>query len=156
MVTVAQIQQNNDPRKSDYERTFETLTELTDATMEADPDLVVWSETAFVPNIRRGAEDDRSGGSNRLWSFLAYQESLETWLVTGNDDYEIVVDEDGNEIERLSYNARRHLRRRGQAARDLPQDPARPVHRALPYREQLPWVYELLLEFDVNFWEQGT
>ena len=157
VVTVAQIQQNNDPRKSDYANTFETLTTLTDATTEADPDLVVWSETAFVPNIRRWSEDDSIRRFNRLVSrFLEYQESLETWLVTGNDDYEIVRDEDGNEIERLSYNGAVLFDDEGRRRETYRKIRLVPFTEHFPYREQLPRVYALLLEFDVNFWEQGT
>ncbi|MFW5745507.1 MAG: apolipoprotein N-acyltransferase [Spirochaetota bacterium] len=157
VVTVAQIQQNNDPRKSDYENTFETLTTLTDATMEADPDLVVWSETAFVPNIRRWSEDDSIRRFHRLVGrFLEYQESLGTWLVTGNDDYEVVRDVEGREVERLNYNAAVLFDDEGRRRETYRKIQLVPFTEHFPYREQLPWVYELLLEFDVNFWEQGT
>ncbi len=157
VVTVAQIQQNNDPRKSDYANTFETLTTLTDATTEADPDLVVWSETAFVPNIRRWSEDDSSRRFNRLVSrFLEYQESLETWLVTGNDDFFFFKQKTAYEIERLSYNGAVLFDDEGRRRETYRKIRLVPFTEHFPYREQLPWVYELLLEFDVNFWEQGT
>jgi len=155
-VTVAQIQQNNDPRKSEYERTFATLTELTDATLHLDPDLVVWSETAFVPNIRRWSEDTSVRRFHTLVrSFREYQEELGIWLVTGNDDYEIVLDEAGREVERYNYNAAVLFDDEGRRRETYRKIQLVPFTEHFPYREQLPWVYELLLEFDVNFWEQG-
>jgi len=155
-VSVAQIQQNNDPRKSEYERTFATLTELTDEAMQLNPDLVVWSETAFVPNIRRWGEDTSVRRFHTLVrSFREYQEELGTWLVTGNDDYEIVVDERGGEVERLNYNAAVLFDDEGNRRETYRKIQLVPFTEHFPYREQFPRVYELLLDFDVNFWEQG-
>lgn len=156
-VTIAQVQQNNDPRKTDYEQTFRTLVELTDRSMEADPDLVVWSETAFVPNIRRWSKDDSIRRfHNLVVDFLAYQSSLETWLLTGNDDYEVIRDEEGREVERLNYNAAVLFDAEGSRRETYRKIRLVPFTEHFPYRDIMPGVYELLLEFDVNFWEQGT
>ncbi len=155
-VTVAQIQQNNDPRKSDYEQTFATLASLTDSTMGARPDLVVWSETAFVPNIRRWSADDSVRRFHRLvLELLDYQRGLGTWLLTGNDDYEVVSDDDGREIERNHYNAAVLFDPTGERRETYRKIKLVPFTEHFPYREQLPWVYELLLEFDVHFWAEG-
>ncbi len=155
-VTVAQIQQNNDPRKSDYEQTFATLASLTDSVMDSRPDLVVWSETAFVPNIRRWSVDDSVRRFHRLvHEFLGYQRRLGTWLLTGNDDYEVITDADGREIERNHYNAAVLFDPVGERRETYRKIQLVPFTEHFPYREQLPWVYELLLEFDVHFWAEG-
>jgi apolipoprotein N-acyltransferase len=105
-VRLALIQQNTDPRKNDYQDTFDILRELTNEAVKYNPDMVVWSETAFVPNIRRwGKEDPKKYGLARLVrEFFKYQRSLGVWLLTGNDDYLLTVDNKGREI-RYDYNA---------------------------------------------------
>ncbi len=155
-VTIAQIQQNNDPRKTDYEQTFETLRTLTDAVMVAEPDLVVWSETAFVPNIRRWSEDTSSRRFHLLVrEFLEYQRGLGTWLLTGNDDYEIIYGEDGREVRRDHFNAAVLFDDSGTRRETYHKIQLVPFTEHFPYRDQFPWVYELLLSFDVHFWAQG-
>ncbi len=57
-VRLALVQQNDDPRKDDYRAVYDTLRRLTDAARGLHPDMVVWSETAFVPNIRRWSRED--------------------------------------------------------------------------------------------------
>jgi apolipoprotein N-acyltransferase len=156
VVRVSQIQQNNDPRKHEYEDTLATLMRLTDGTMSEQPDLVIWSETAFVPNIRRWSVDTSSRRYNRLvGELLDYQRGLGTWLVTGNDDYELIRDADGEVVERLEYNAAVFFSDEGERVDTYRKMQLVPFTEHFPYREQLPWVYELLLNFDVNFWEPG-
>jgi apolipoprotein N-acyltransferase len=156
-VRMALIQQNSDPRKHEYSRTLRTLQELTDAALREDPDIVLWSETAFVPNIRRwGAEDPpRSRYARLVHRFLDYQESIDTWLLTGNDDYEVVRDEEGTEVDRLNYNAAVLFDDQGRRMDTYRKIKLVPFTEYFPYRETLPWVYELLLEFDTSFWEPG-
>ncbi|HET6484983.1 MAG TPA: hypothetical protein VFH83_01105, partial [Spirochaetia bacterium] len=57
-VRLALIEQDSDPRKDNYDDTFRTLQDLTNRALAERPDLVVWSETAFVPNIRRWSAED--------------------------------------------------------------------------------------------------
>mgnify|MGYP006265979133 CR=1 FL=1 len=156
-VRVALIQQNSDPRKHQYERTLRSLQELTDQALQEDPDIVFWSETAFVPNIRRwGAMDPGSGRYPRLVNrFREYQESINTWLVTGNDDYEVIRDEEGSEIDRLNYNAAVLFDDEGVRRNTYRKIKLVPFTEYFPYQETLPWVYKLLLEFDTHFWEPG-
>ena len=72
-VRLALVQQNHDPRKDDYWATFATLRRLTDEALQQRPDLVVWSETAFVPNItalERGGPEAVPAG--RAWSGTSF------------------------------------------------------------------------------------
>ena len=156
-VRVAQIQQNNDPRKHAYEDTLATLQRLTNATVESDPSLIVWSETAIVPNIRRWSVDTSSSRYHRLVNeFLEYQAGLQTWLVTGNDDYEIVRNADDRESTRFEYNGAVLFSDSGSRVETYRKIRLVPFTEHFPYKERLPWVYELLQEFDVHFWEPGA
>jgi apolipoprotein N-acyltransferase len=156
-VRIALIQQNSDPRKHDYDRTFDSLVRLTDETLAYEPDLIAWSETAFVPNIRRwSAEDPQRYRLARLVrEFVAYQESLNRWLLTGNDDYRRVVDDDGEEIRRNSYNAAVLFSDEGQRRETYHKIRLVPFTEHFPYERQLPWVYQMLLDFDIAFWTPG-
>lgn len=153
---VALIQQNTDPRKDDYSTTFSVLTRLTDEALRKDPDLVAWSETAFVPNIRRwGAMDPESHPLARLvHRFRDYQRSIGTWLVTGNDDYVLETDAVGQTV-RKDYNAAVLFSADGERVETYHKINLVPFTEDFPFREQLPWVYQLLLQFDVNLWERG-
>lgn len=156
-VRLALIQQNSDPRKHAYEETFGTLRELTDSSLTWEPDLVVWSETAFVPNIRRWSQEDpqRYRLARLVGEFLEYQRSIETWLLTGNDDYRRVLDGSGDEIERNSYNAAVLLSDRGERRETYHKIKLVPFTEYFPYEEQLPWIYNMLLNFDIAFWTPG-
>ncbi|MBT3274172.1 MAG: apolipoprotein N-acyltransferase, partial [Spirochaetales bacterium] len=156
-VKIALIQQNTDPRKNDYSEGLRILRSLTDRAMKAEPDLVVWSETAFVPNIRRwGAlSPERYPYARLVREFLDYQAQLGTWLLTGNDDYEIVKGEDG-EDERYEYNAGVLFDSKGYRQETYRKIHLVPFTEYFPFKEELPGFHALLLEFDVYLWEPGT
>ncbi|MFW5827441.1 MAG: apolipoprotein N-acyltransferase [Alkalispirochaeta sp.] len=156
-VRMALVQQNSDPRKHDYDETLDALQRITDTTLQYDPDLIVWSETAFVPNIRRWSQEDpnRYRLARLVQEFTAYQESLDRWLVTGNDDYRRVLDEDGNEVERLSYNAAVLFSDTGERQDTYHKIRLVPFTEHFPYEEQFPWVYAMLQDFDISFWTPG-
>jgi apolipoprotein N-acyltransferase len=124
--------------------------------MEQKPDLVAWSETAFVPNISRWSREDPKQYQLAVLvrEFLAYQRSLGTWLLTGNDDYKLVKDRSGGE-SRLDYNAAVLFSAEGERVETYHKVRLVPFTETFPYKKQLPWVYKLLLDFDVTFWEPG-
>ncbi|MFP4643942.1 MAG: apolipoprotein N-acyltransferase [Spirochaetales bacterium] len=153
---VALIQQNTDPRKAQYSTTLGILQDLTNEALEEEPDLVAWSETAFVPNIRRWAAEDPPGSLTGVVNrFLDYQESIGTWLVTGNDDYELIRTVDGQEVTRNSYNASVLFDDEGRRRETYRKIRLVPFTEYFPYQNSLPWVYEMLQEFDVYLWEPG-
>ncbi len=158
-VRVALVQQNSDPRKDDYERTFATLRRLTDQALGEPglrPELVVWSETAFVPNIRRWSrEDPRAYPLARLVrEFLEYQKSLGVWLLTGNDDYDLSAGPAGEEVRR-DYNAAVLFDADGARVRTYHKLHLVPFTEYFPFKKSLPGVYRWLLDFDVYLWEPG-
>ena len=156
-VTLSLIQQNSDPRKTDYEESFEVLKNLTDsAVKEADTDLVVWSETAYVPNIRRwgSMERDYNSLTSLTHRFLEYQKKAGIYLVTGNDDYEITTSENGD-ISRSEYNASVFFTSDGERAGTYRKIKLVPFTEYFPYKKELPWLYDILINMDVNLWEPG-
>lgn len=156
-VRVALIQQDTDPHKADYAKTFEVLKNLTNEAMKSHPYLVVWSETAFVPNIRRWSamNPNEYPLAKLVDEFLAYQKSLHTWLVTGNDDYTLTTDQYGN-VVRKDYNAAVLFSPQGERMQTYHKIHLVPFTEYFPWKKQLPGMYNLLKSFDVYLWEPGT
>jgi apolipoprotein N-acyltransferase len=154
-VRLALIQQNDDPRKNDYRQVFDTLRSLTDKALEARPDLVAWSETAFVPNIRRWSREDPATDplAGLVRDFLAYQKGTGKWLLTGNDDYSLVT-QDGKE-ERLDYNGSVLFSPQGNRVETYHKIHLVPFTEYFPFKKQLPGIYRLLQSFDAYLWEPG-
>ncbi len=155
-VSIALIQQNTDPRKNDYRASFERLTAITDRALQAEQaDLVAWSETAFVPNIRKWSKvDPRTSSYARLvLDFLEYQKSIGTWLLTGNDDYMTVATDEGE--LRQDYNASILFSPEGERVQTYHKLHLVPFTEYFPYKEQFPGFYNMLLDFDINLWEPG-
>ncbi len=161
-VRVALVQQSSDPRKNDYAQTFQVLRRLTDqALAEAagsgrPVQLVVWSETAFVPNIRRWSREDpeREPLARLTRDFLDYQRGLGVWLLTGNDDYELSTGPAGEELRR-DYNAAVLFDGRGGRVQTYHKMHLVPFTEYFPFKKSLPGVYRWLLDFDVYLWEPG-
>lgn len=169
-VRIALIQQNTDPRKDEYRKTFEVLRTLTEGVLtqgnnsakeRAKPgepvDLVVWSETAFVPNIRRWSREDpeKYELARLVRDFRTFQKTLGTYLLTGNDDYEVVAGE-GSEEVRKNYNAAVFFAPDGAILDVYHKNKLVPFTEYFPYEKEFPWVYQALQSFDVHFWEPGT
>lgn len=155
-VRIALIQQNTDPRKHEYRDTFNILKKLTDTVLPAEPDLIAWSETAFVPNIRKwGALDpERYSLSRLVLDFREYQRDLRTWLITGNDDYEESYDSGGNKVY-SHYNASVLFSDRGVRTGTYRKLHLVPFSEYFPYTEQFPWVFDILRGLDPDLWEKG-
>jgi apolipoprotein N-acyltransferase len=156
-VKIALIQQNADPRKHNYKEVFEVLKSQTDSAMEDKPDLVVWSETAFVPNIRRWSkmDPDKYPYARLVNEFLAFQKNLDVWLLTGNDDYELIP-LDGGKTERYEYNAAVFFDPSGNRLDTYRKIHLVPFTEYFPFKENLPKLYEWLKNSDVYLWEPGT
>lgn len=160
-IRIALIQQNTDPRKHEYRHTFGILSSLTRKVLaenrgEKAPELIAWSETAFVPNIRKWGTMERSAHSLAalVHDFRDFQREIATWLLTGNDDYDEAELEDGT-VERQHYNAVVLFSDGGERMQTYRKIRLVPFTEYFPYKEQLPWLHSLLKDFDATLWEKG-
>jgi apolipoprotein N-acyltransferase len=118
---------------------------------------VVWSETAFVPNIRRWSKEDPQTQpyARLVRDFLDYQRGLGVWLLTGNDDYDLASGGPSGEEVRRDYNAAVLFNDRGERAQTYHKMHLVPFTEYFPFKKSLPGVYRWLLDFDVYLWEPG-
>jgi apolipoprotein N-acyltransferase len=159
VVRFALIQHNTDPWRggiAEYRRNFEILKRLSLEAMAEDPkpDLVVWSETAFVPRIywHETYRDDPESWQ-LVKDLLDFLETREEPYLIGNDDARREINPSGR-WERVDYNAAMLFegRTNTQIYRKLRLVP---FTEHFPYQKQLPWVYDMLEKADTHFWEKG-
>ncbi|MDR0669094.1 MAG: apolipoprotein N-acyltransferase [Treponema sp.] len=156
---IALIQHNTDPWRGDmdeYRQNLRVLSRLSDEALRADPkpDMVVWSETAFVPRIywHDNYRDDQESWAlvRELLNYLSWQEVP---FVLGNDDARLEGDGRGG-WERVDYNA--VLLFEGAELRDLYRKlHLVPFTEYFPYERQFPMIYEALVKADTHFWKKG-
>ena len=155
---VALIQQNVDPWKGGvaaYEKSLDILIRLSNEALIEDPDIIIWSETSFVPGIDWHTRYRTNQISyilvKRLRSFLAKQELS---FVIGNDDGQLIRTETGEE-KRVDYNAT-ILFGDGKIVETYRKVHLVPFTEYFPYKQALPGVYRWLRNADTHFWEKGT
>jgi apolipoprotein N-acyltransferase len=155
-LSVALIQHNADPHKVEreglpsYRENFRRLRALSDEAAKADPGLLLWSETAFVPSTawhRRYRSDARTLAL--VEEFLSWQRSRGIALITGSTSSEL--DASG---ELKQYNAA-ILYRDGSEAGEYRKVKLVPFSEHFPYGEAFPWFLDFLKRFDVHLWEPG-
>ena len=166
---LALVQHNTDPWKpskaptaaqafEEYRIDFRILRRLSDEALAAHPDLdlVVWSETAFVPRIHwhTNYRDDPASWElvKELLDYLAKQDVP---FVIGNDDArrDPAINPWGD--NRIDYNAVM-LYERGQLVTQYRKLHLVPFTEHFPYEKQLPWIYQALKNADTHFWEKGN
>lgn len=155
---VALIQQNVDPWKGGtkaYERSLRILTRLSLEAVKEDPQIIIWSETSFVPAIdwhtRYRTDREAYRLVKELRDFLSAQGR--PYLI-GNDDGQLKRSESGVE-ERADYNATL-LFQDGKIVSTYRKLHLVPFTEVFPYRNILPGVYRWLRNADTHFWEKGT
>jgi apolipoprotein N-acyltransferase len=155
---VAMIQQNIDPWQGGIKTYAESLKRLirqSDKALKENPDIVVWSETSFVPAIewhtKYRTDHETFKLVKKLKNYLAEQD---TPFVIGNDDGQLGSDEEGN-LKRIDYNATL-LFEGGELTERYRKTHLVPFTEHFPYKNQLPWMYSLLEKFDTHFWEKGN
>ena len=157
---IALIQHNTDPWRGgleEYRNNFRVLRRLSDEALAAEPkpDLVVWSETAFVPRIHwhMTVRDDPASYIlvKELLDYLALQD---TPFVIGNDDARKEPDKNPLQDNRVDYNAVM-LYHRGKLMDIYRKLHLVPFTEHFPYGRQFPWIYNALINADTHFWEKG-
>ncbi|HCM27362.1 MAG TPA: apolipoprotein N-acyltransferase [Treponema sp.] len=157
---IALIQHNTDPWRGGitaYRENFLTLKRLSEEALaqELKPDLVVWSETAFVPRLywHRTYRDDPDSYVlvKELDDFLA---STTVPFLIGNDDGRKEVSASG-ELERVDYNAA-ILFEAGVEKTVYRKLHLVPFTEHFPYERQLPVIYKALRDADTHFWKKGS
>ncbi len=151
-IRVALIQHNVDPWKNDYEESLDLLISLSREAVQEAPDMVVWSETAFIPAIdyhtRYRTDNEAFQLVKKLKDFLGTQDVP---YVLGNDDG--VLKRLGG-TERIDYNAAL-LWKDGEFAQIYRKLHLVPFTEHFPYEEQFPRIYNWLKQADTHFWEPG-
>jgi apolipoprotein N-acyltransferase len=160
---IALVQHNTDPWRGgieEYRKNFEVLRRLSDEALreEPKPDLVVWSETAFVPRIywHTTYRDDPPSWIlvKELMDYLRLQEVP---FLIGNDDArkEPAKNPDPKENYRVDYNGVM-LFERGNLTKLYRKLHLVPFTEHFPYKKQFPRIYRALENADTHFWEKGS
>lgn len=175
----ALVQHNSDTWKGgidQYKKNFNSLRDLSFKAYDEDEniDILIWSETAFVPGIDwydRYRTDDEF--SSLIKNFLDFTEEFPVPLLTGNSHGEAVGTADwqtdpkdmisdpkiyykrGVPIKRVDYNAVL-LYADSQVADIYRKTHLVPFSENFPYKKQLPDLYQILVDNDYHFWEKGT
>jgi len=160
---IALIQHNTDPWKGgidEYRSNYVTLKRLSDQALAAlpKPDMVVWSETAFVPRIywHETYRDDPPSWLlvKELREYLAAQDVP---FVIGNDDAvkDPAKNPHADKDFRVDYNAV-ILFHRGKNTAVYRKLHLVPFTEHFPYEKQLPLIHRALVNADTHFWEKGT
>ncbi|MDR1987150.1 MAG: apolipoprotein N-acyltransferase [Treponema sp.] len=160
LVRIALIQHNTDPWRGgikEYRKNYEVLKRLSDEALEADPkpDMVVWSETAFVPRIywHITYRDDQPSYS-LVKELMDYLSAQDVPFVIGNDDARKEPAKNPQADHRVDYNGVMVFE--GGAITGVYRKVRLvPFTEHFPYKKQLPLIYEALLNADTHFWEQG-
>lgn len=160
---VATVQHSADTWKggyTTYKNNFNNLRRLSLEALTRNPDIILWSETAFVPSVA-WHENYPSDPNTRVLvdEFVAFGKSLPVPLVTGNPEGVIknpdlpAFGADG-EWNRMDYNTVIFFEN-GKIKDTYRKQHLVPFTEHFPYEKQLPWLYRLLLANDYNWWETG-
>jgi apolipoprotein N-acyltransferase len=160
---IALIQHNTDPWKGgieEYRNNLTVLKRLSDEALAARPrpDLVVWSETAFVPRIywHETYRDDPLSWL-LVKDLLDYLSKQEVPFLIGNDDArkDPAKNPNANEGYRIDYNAAL-LFEKGKITGIYRKLHLVPFTEHFPYKRQFPAIHRALVKADTHFWEKGA
>ncbi|MDR0553901.1 MAG: apolipoprotein N-acyltransferase [Treponema sp.] len=166
-VRIALVQHNTDPWKPskaptpkqslvEYQKDLRILRRLSSEALAAEPkpDMVVWSETAFVPRIYwHTTYRDDPESYILIRELMDYLKNQDVPFVIGNDDARLEMNENGN-YDQVDYNAV-FLYERDELKQLYRKIILVPFTEYFPYKKQLPWVYEILENADTHFWKKG-
>ncbi len=163
-VKIATIQHSADSWEggySTYRRNFETMRDLSIKALEDNPDMIVWSETAFVPSVPwHLAYPHNSTASRLVDEFVSFGTSLSVPLLTGNPEGVIADETKGPFLEDGSFNWKTYntvmLFGDGNVVGTYRKQHLVPFTEHFPYKKQFPRLYALLLANDYKWWEKGV
>ena len=160
---VATLQHSADSWKGGYDtykRNFNNLRTMSLQALKENPDMIIWSETAFVPSVywhTTYKTDERT--ADLVDEFVSFGKSLPVPLLTGNpegvlDDPTIGPLDENGYWNRKDYNTV-IMFENGEIKKTYRKQHLVPFTEHFPYEKQLPWLYRLLLANDYNWWEKG-
>jgi apolipoprotein N-acyltransferase len=159
-VKIATVQHNADTWEggyTQYKSNFEKMKNLTLESLKLDPDLVMWSETAFVPSVAWHTKYPSSQRTSKLVDdFVSFGKELDIPLVTGNvegvlkDNGLPPFDENGN-WNRDDYNTV-ILFANGELKDTYRKQHLVPFTEYFPYQKQFPKFYDFLKANDYKWW----
>ncbi|MFP4363009.1 MAG: apolipoprotein N-acyltransferase [Spirochaetia bacterium] len=152
------VQQNVDPWHGGnraYRESLRRSIRLSNQALREDPDIIIWSETSFVPGIdwhtRYRTDQERYLIVQELIDYLAHQDVP---FVIGNDDGQLERDLETGDLQRVDYNAA-ILYEEGAIVDTYRKLKLVPFTESFPYEDILPAVYHWLQAADTHFWERG-
>ena len=163
---VATIQHSADTWKGGYltyKRNFNNLRMYSLQAIEENPDIVLWSETAFVPSVAWHENYPSASDSDTdelVKEFVDFGKDLPVPLVTGNPDGVIddpskpAIAADGS-WNRQDYNSVIFFEN-GKIKNTYRKQHLVPFTEYFPYEKQLPLFYNFLKAKDFHWWLQGS
>ena len=172
---VATVQHNADSWKggyTTYKSNFLNLKRMSQEAALQNPDMIVWSETAFVPSVDwytnypyEGSDEGSTFDYLRniqelVDEFVEFGTQLGIPLLTGNpssvikEESQPPYDENGD-WNKTDYNSV-ILFDDGEIKQTYRKQHLVPFTEHFPYEKQLPWLYNLLKANDYHWWEKGT
>jgi apolipoprotein N-acyltransferase len=161
-VNIALVQHNTDPWRGgieEYRQNYQVLRRLSNEAVSSQPkpDLVVWSETAFVPRIywHETYRDDPPSW-DLIKELLNYFAGQDVPFLIGNDDAvkDPALNPRAEEDYRVDYNGVL-LFEEGKLTARYRKLHLVPFTEHFPYERQFPWIYTALINADTHFWEKG-
>ena len=164
---VATVQHNHDSWKGGYNtylKNFNNLRRYSIEAIEQGPDILVWSETAFVPSVSWHTTYSAEGTdwqdiAKLTEDFVDFATSLNVPLLTGNPKGVIKDEslppylEDGTQ-NRVDYNTV-ILFKDGKIEKEYKKQHLVPFTEHFPYEKTMPLLYKILKANDYNWWEKG-
>lgn len=143
-----------------YRKNLDTLIRLTKEAMTENPDMVVWSETAFVPSVTWHMAHPISSFTSRMVDdFVSFGLSLGVPLVTGNPEGILKDPTRPPYLENGEWNVDYYNTviyfNNGKVEDTYRKQHLVPFTEHFPYQELFPHLTALLIANDYNWWLEG-